>query len=80
LKTNFPLLTLLTGDAIFAQRPLAEALLDHNCDYLVQIKDNQKDIRDAVEHCLGGAHERPPAAQTAEKRGTPWIGVGCGLI
>ena len=80
LKTNFPLLTLLTGDAIFAQRPLAEALLDYNCDYLVQIKDNQKDIRDAVEHCLGGAHERPPAAQTAEKKGTPWIGVGCGLI
>jgi DDE_Tnp_1-associated/Transposase DDE domain len=80
LITHFPLLKLITGDAIYAQRPLAEALLDENCDYLVQIKGNQADIQDALQNCLGAAHERKPAAQTAEKRGTPWIGVGCGLI
>jgi hypothetical protein len=80
LKANFPFLSLITGDAIFAQRPLADAILDQECDYLVQIKANQKDIQDALQHCLGGAHERPPAAETAEKKGTPWIGVGCGLI
>jgi len=69
LKSNFPLLKLITGDAIYAQRPLAEAWLDENCDYLVQIKGNQPDIQDAVQQCLGGAHERPPAAETVEKRG-----------
>jgi predicted transposase YbfD/YdcC len=80
LTAHFPLLKLITGDAIYAQRPLAEALLDENCDYLVQIKGNQGDIEDALKNCLGAAHERKPAAQTVEKRGTPWIGVGSGLI
>jgi hypothetical protein len=80
LTGHFPLLKLITGDAIYAQRPLAAALLDENCDYLVQIKGNQADIQDACIHCLGAAHERKPAAQTSEKKGTPWIGAGCGLI
>lgn len=80
LKQKFPLLKLITGDAIYATRPLAQALLDENCDYLVAVKDNQPDVREAVEHCLGGAHERAPAAQTVEKRGISPIGVGCGLI
>lgn len=80
LQAHFPLLKLITGDAIYAQRPLAEALLDENCDYLLQIKGNQKDIQDALVNCLGAAHERKPAAQTSEKKGTPWIGGGCGLI
>jgi hypothetical protein len=80
LRAHFPLLQLITGDAIYAQRPLAEALLDENFDYLLQIKGNQADIQDAVQHCLGSAHERKPAAMTSEKKGTPWIGGSCGLI
>jgi len=80
LTAHFPLLKLITGDAIYAQRPLAATLLDENRDYLLQIKGNQADIQDALEHCLGTAHERKPAAQTAEKKGMPWIGVSCGLI
>lgn len=80
LKANFPLLKLITGDAIYAQRSLAQTLLDENCDYLVQIKGNQGDIQDALQHCLGDAHERKPAAQTAEKKGPPWSAAGCGLI
>jgi hypothetical protein len=80
LREQFPLLKLITGDAIYATRPLAQALLDENCDYLVQIKGNQADLQDAAKHCLGPAHERPPAAQTAEKKGTASIVVGCGLI
>jgi len=70
LRGQFPLLTLITGDAIYATRPLAQALLDENCDYLLQIKANQGDIQDTLQHCLGTAHEREPAAQTAEKKGT----------
>jgi hypothetical protein len=80
LRQQFPLLTCLSGDAIYANRPLAAATLAENCDYLVQIKDNQKDVREAVEHCLGDAHERPPAAKTAEKKGIVSIGGSCGLI
>jgi hypothetical protein len=80
LTAHFPLLKLITGDAIYAQRPLAAALLDENCDYLVQIKGNQADIQEACVHCLGAAQERKPAAQTSEKKGTPWSGGGYGLI
>jgi hypothetical protein len=80
LLVNFPFLKLITGDAIYAQRPLAAALLEENCDYLLQIKGNQPDIQEALRSCLGDAHERPPAAQTAEKRGLPSIAAGCGLI
>lgn len=81
LKRDFPLLKLITGDAIYANRPLAEVLLDNDCDYLLQIKGNQKDIQEALEVCLGDAHEsRSPAAQTVEKKGTPSNAAGCGLI
>ena len=80
LLENFPLLRLVTGDAIFAQRPLAKALLAENCDYLMQIKGNQGDTLDALKACLGNAHDDPPAAQTAEKKGLPSIAAGCGSI
>jgi hypothetical protein len=78
LMAAFPQLKLLTGDAIFAQRPLAAALVEAPCDYLVQIKGNQPDVLDAVKQCLGEAHLRPPAAQTADKKGRPSIGGVCG--
>lgn len=78
LLDNFPLLRLITGDALFAQRPLVEALLAENCDCLLQIKGNQADTREALQACLGAAHERPPAAQTSEKKGPPSIAAGCG--
>jgi hypothetical protein len=80
LVQNFPLLRLVTGDAIYAQRPLVEALLDENVNYLVQIKANQGDTLDALQACLGDAYERPPAAQTAEKKGPPSIVVDSGSI
>jgi DDE family transposase len=80
LLETFPALRLLTGDAIFAQRPLAEVLVSAQCDYLFQVKANQGDTLDALVACLGAAHHRPPAAETVEKRGDRWIAAGCGLI
>ena len=80
LCANFPLLRLITGDAMFAQRPLVEALLAENCDYLLQIKANQRDVQDALVHCLGDAHERVPLAQTIEKKGVLSTAVASGLI
>lgn len=78
LMTDFPLLQLLTGDAIFAQRPLVQELLDHRCDYLFQVKANQGDALDAVATCFESAPQRTPQAETVEKRGAVPIGVGCG--
>lgn len=67
LLEAYPMLRLITGDAIFAQRPLAELITGRGCDYLLQVKDNQGDTLDALVHCFAGAPQRPPAAQTTEK-------------
>lgn len=80
LATRFPLLKLITGDAIYATRPLTAALLEQNCDYLLQIKGNQLDLQDAAVQCLGHAHERAPDAHTSEKKGMPSIAASYGLI
>lgn len=80
LLEKYPLLRLVTGDAIFCQRPLAEALLAENCDYVLQIKDNQPDIYEATKLCLGNAHERPHAAQSLEKKGATLNNAVCGSI
>lgn len=80
LKQDFPLLKLITGDAIYATRPLAEALLDQDCDYLVQIKGNQGDAEEALHQCLGDVKEKQPAAQMVEKKGTRSNAAACGLI
>jgi hypothetical protein len=79
LAAKFPLLKLITGDAIYANRPLAEVLLDEGCDYLLQIKGNQKDVHEAAELCLGAAHDHPPAAQSLEKKGIPTFCASYGL-
>jgi DDE family transposase len=78
LLEAFPMLALLTGDALYAQRPLAEVLTTNHCDYLLAIKENQPDVLDALVTCLGQATERPPAAETTEKRGICWIVAGYG--
>jgi hypothetical protein len=44
LFTMFPSLKLLTGDAIYAQRPLLEALQAYERDYLFQVKENQPKV------------------------------------
>jgi hypothetical protein len=76
LLAEYPQLRLITGDAIFAERPLAELFVQHKCDYLLRIRDNQPDIMDALEQCLGEAHQRTPEAETEEKRGpTPTAAV-----
>lgn len=69
LLETYPMLRLITGDAIFAQRPLAELICGQGRDYLLQIEANQGDTLDALEHCFAAAVERPAAAQTVEKRG-----------
>lgn len=78
LLQDFPLLGMLTGDALYAQRPLVASLTDSSCDYLFQVKQNQPDVLDALQNCLGLAHERRPAAETAEKKGAALIDADFG--
>lgn len=78
LVEKFPGLSLVTGDAIFAQRPLAEALLAHRCDYLVQIKPNQPDIHDAAQQAFAAAEQRTPLAETLDKKGANTIAADSG--
>jgi hypothetical protein len=80
LLDSYPMLRLLTGDAIFAQRPLIELMRQHDCDYLLQIKGNQGDMLDALENCFATALDRPPITQTTNKRGLWRKRVVSGLI
>jgi hypothetical protein len=69
LLASYPALTLFTGDAIFAQRPLLELLKAHDRDYLFQVKANQPDVLDALKTCFAEASSIRPAHEMAEKRG-----------
>jgi hypothetical protein len=71
LFEQYPMLRLLTGDAIFAQRPLLEVLKEHGCDYLFQLKANQGDAFEAVKYCFQDAQtKKPDAVSHSKKKGT----------
>ena len=69
LFAQYPFLKLLTGDAIFTQRPLLEALQEHGCDYLFQIKENQGDMLEAAKACFSKVDPDKPDDVNIEKRG-----------
>jgi hypothetical protein len=70
LLTAYPALQLLTGDAIYAQRPLVEVLKQHGCDYLFQVKGNQPEVLDALKTCFADASIGSPSHETTEKGGS----------
>src|SRR5215469_930511 len=78
LFTKYPLLKLLTGDAIFAQRPLLEVLQERGCDYLFQIKDNLPDLLDAATVCFAEVDLENPHDQTIEKKRAKWKSANSG--
>jgi hypothetical protein len=80
LLDAYPLLRLFTGDAIFAQRPLAELICGRGRDYLLQVKANQGDTLDALESCFAQAVLCPPAAHSTNKRGLSKKPAGYGSI
>jgi hypothetical protein len=80
LLDAYPMLQLITGDAIFAQRPLMKLIRNVGKDYLFQIKGNQGDTYDALENCFAKVSERPPSAQMDEKRGLCGSSVVYGWI
>jgi hypothetical protein len=78
LLDAYPMLRLLTGDAIFAQRPLAELVCGRGRDYLLQVKANQGDTLDALQNCFATAAQRAPAACSTNKRGLSKKPAACG--
>jgi hypothetical protein len=78
LLAAYPALGLLTGDAIFTQRPLLELLKTHDCDYLFQVKANQPDMLDALKTCFAEATTTRPAHETTEKKGAVAMSAGFG--
>ncbi len=80
LFERYPALQLLTGDALYSQRNLAEIIVASGHDYLFQIKGNQPDILTAMEHCLGTDKRGPAACTTQEKKGAHSNLVFCGSM
>lgn len=78
LLAAYPALRLLTGDAIYAQRPLLEVLQAEGCDYLFQIKANQPDVLEALKECFATASQSRPAHQLTEKKGAITTPANCG--
>jgi hypothetical protein len=71
LFTMSPCLKLLTGDAIFAQRPLLEAIQEYHRDYLVQIKENQGKVLEQMTLMFADSPQQEPSDhQVTKKRGT----------
>lgn len=68
LFETYPALRLITGDALYAQRNLADLILQSGHDYLFQIKANQPDILDAVQTCFAAAEDGQADAQQHEKK------------
>jgi hypothetical protein len=72
LFAAYPALQLLTGDAIFAQRPLARLITERGKDYLVTIKDNQPDLLETTQTAFSQETPETADATSREKKGGAW--------
>ena len=68
LLSQFPHLKILTGDAIFARRPLLEVLRRHHVDYVFQVKANQPEVLEAIQETFKERHDKESAAQSRSKK------------
>lgn len=59
---------LVTGDAMFCQRDLSRKIRAKKGDYLWPVKDNQPDLRAAIEDAFDDADTSPSAATTGQGR------------
>jgi hypothetical protein len=79
LLEHYPFLRLFTGDALFAQRPLARVILEADRDFLFAVKDNQPDLLEALQASLDAtAAARRPDVKTREKKGARSTAVSSG--
>ena len=72
----WPSLRILTGDALFCQRPLARAIIDAGRDYVLAVKDNQPDLHETIRTAFADATPASADATTCEKNaGRSRLGV-----
>lgn len=71
----WPSLRVLTGDAIFCQRPLARAIIDAGRDYVMAVKDNQPDLHETIRTAFADATSDSADATVCEKNG---VRLRCG--
>lgn len=76
----YPALQLLTGDALFCQRPLAELIARRGRHYLLAVKDNQPDLLEAARAAFAGATAQTAAASSCEKKRGRWLRGGSGSM
>jgi hypothetical protein len=67
LFAMWPSLRILTGDAIFCQRPLARAIIDAGRDYVLAVKDNQPDLHETIRTAFADATPASADATVCEK-------------
>jgi hypothetical protein len=67
LFATWPSLRVLTGDAIFCQRPLARAIIGAGRDYVLAIKDNQPDLFETARTAFADATAASADATSLEK-------------
>jgi len=72
LFAAYPALQLLTGDALFCQRPLARLIVEAGRDYLFAVKDNQPDLHETAQTAFADATPETADAGTREKKGVRW--------
>jgi len=78
LFAAYPGLRILTGDALFCQRPLARAIIDAGRDYVLAVKENQPDLHEAARTAFAAAGAATAAATTREKNAARWSCGGSG--
>src|SRR5438128_11421731 len=69
LFAAYPALRLLTGDALFCQRPLARLIVEAGRGYLFAIKDNQPDLLETAQTAFADATPETADAATRGKKG-----------
>lgn len=67
LFAAWPSLRVLTGDALFCQRPLARAIIEVGRDYVLAVKDNQPDLHETIRTTFAEATPETADATTREK-------------
>jgi len=67
LFVGWPSLRVLTGDALFCQRPLARAIVGAGRDYVLAVKDNQPDLHETIRTAFADATPETADAAAREK-------------
>ncbi|MDR0521476.1 MAG: hypothetical protein LBH00_06445, partial [Planctomycetaceae bacterium] len=64
----YPALPILTGDAVYRQRPLLEVIYQYHRDYIFQVKANNKKTPEQFPLIFSGVKQREPDDKLISKK------------